>query len=252
MNVFKRNTFLGSITGGIWVGVNDIDAELHFSTWDGYPQSYFNWMAGQPNGYPLYPATEQDCIAMFTAYNYTWQDKPCSESHRCLCSYRSCKLKTIIVLNLGLFCQPGNGSHRYVKEHYLFYLKFLYKYLYKSKPQGSSSCTRYLTASRCFCNGGMSALTQEQFDEILKDLQVDKDSTNACQKETYIGQRRPSISTNHRLILWICSYVDQYFSNIVGSNFGQPSPYLVFPSSQILNTTHNLDLDLPQSRKVPF
>ncbi|KAJ8298409.1 hypothetical protein KUTeg_024940 [Tegillarca granosa] len=87
------------VTGGIWVGVNDIDAELNFRTWDGYPQSYFNWRLGQPNGYPLDAgATEQDCMAMFTTDNFRWQDKPCGDNYMCLCSYRSCKLKIIIAI----------------------------------------------------------------------------------------------------------------------------------------------------------
>lgn len=86
------------MTSGLWVGINDIDAELHYFTWDGYPQAYFNWHLGQPNGYPVggLLVTEQDCMVMFPADNYTWQDKPCGESHMCLCSYRSSKFKTTV------------------------------------------------------------------------------------------------------------------------------------------------------------
>ncbi|KAJ8298408.1 hypothetical protein KUTeg_024939 [Tegillarca granosa] len=57
-------------------------------------------------------------------------------------------------------------------------------------------CVHNVLASRCFCNGGMSALTQEQFDEILKDLQVDKDSTNAAKRKLISAKDdRPSAQT---------------------------------------------------------
>ncbi|KAJ8298410.1 hypothetical protein KUTeg_024941 [Tegillarca granosa] len=48
-------------------------------------------------------------------------------------------------------------------------------------------------ASSCICNGGISALTQEQLDEVLKDLQVDKDSTNSAKRKlTSAKDDRPS------------------------------------------------------------
>jgi len=61
------------VTGNVWLGGSDSTTEDTWVWTDGSPVSISDWYPGQPDG-----GTGQNCLYIYSAYNWQWGDDPCT------------------------------------------------------------------------------------------------------------------------------------------------------------------------------
>ena len=81
---FIVNQFASEDPYGIWIGLNDITEEGHYSWVNGDALDFTYWAPGQPDDYHGH----EDCTGLWYAYattGFLWDDLPCGNSYAFVC-----------------------------------------------------------------------------------------------------------------------------------------------------------------------
>ena len=67
----------------VWIGLHRLSGGNSWGWIDGTPVDYTNWKRGEPNNF----FWMEDCVTMYTAGPWLWNDRSCSDRHTFVCQF---------------------------------------------------------------------------------------------------------------------------------------------------------------------